>query len=274
MAETHWTLLLVEDEQVTAHLHSHLLRHYGYHVVVAVTGDEAVHKALDPDVDLILMDIDLGSGSIDGTEAACRILERRDIPVLFLSSHTERDVVARTEEITSYGYVVKNAGIVVLDASIKMALRLFQSTQDLQKSRQDFQDLFELNADAIVIARIDEQNAGAVPRIIAANPALEKMTGYGLSEVLGSPVDTLEGCVTPEVTHARIEALRKTGELRFETVIHTREKRAVCVDVRAKLIRYRDTTAVMNVVRDVSWQNCEGQCEDNDETFLEDREAQ
>ena len=55
------------------------------------------------------MDIDLGRG-MDGTEAAQAILEDHDIPIVFLSSHTEKDVVDKTEKITSYGYVDQGFG--------------------------------------------------------------------------------------------------------------------------------------------------------------------
>jgi CheY-like chemotaxis protein len=105
------------------------LERYGYEVLTVTSGQKAIEicKA-EKDIGLILMDIDLGRG-MDGTEAARLILQDRDIPIVFLSSHTEPDVVAKTEAITSYGYVVKNSSITVLDASIKMAFRLFQANQ-------------------------------------------------------------------------------------------------------------------------------------------------
>ena len=85
-----------------------------------------------------------------GTEAAERILAHQDIPVIFYSSHTERDLVEKIEGITSYGYVLKNAGIVVLDASIKMAIQLFtakveqKSTEEkLRESEALFRAVFE-----------------------------------------------------------------------------------------------------------------------------------
>ncbi len=40
------------------------------------------------------MDINLGPG-IDGTQAAEQILNKKDIPVVFLSSHTEPEVVEK-----------------------------------------------------------------------------------------------------------------------------------------------------------------------------------
>lgn len=119
------TILLVEDEALIALSEKMALEKYGYTVLTANSGEAAVETALArPDVDLVLMDINLGPG-IDGTQAAAQVLAERDQPIIFLSSHSEREVVEKTEALTSYGYVVKNSSITVLDASIKMAFRLF-----------------------------------------------------------------------------------------------------------------------------------------------------
>ncbi len=109
------TLLLVEDEALIAILEAEQLEAEGYSVIVTGDGEAAMEavRTASPPVDLVLMDIDLGPGRMDGIRAAQAILEVRDVPVVFLSSHTERDIVARTEEISSYGYVVKDPGIAV-----------------------------------------------------------------------------------------------------------------------------------------------------------------
>jgi PAS domain S-box-containing protein len=122
---TRKTLLLVEDEAILAMNEKLQLESYGYAVKVVSTGEKAVEavKAM-PEIDLVLMDINLGKG-IDGTEAADIILRDHDIPIVFVSSHSEREIVEKTEKISSYGYVVKNLSITVLDASIKMAFKLF-----------------------------------------------------------------------------------------------------------------------------------------------------
>ncbi len=129
------TLLLVEDEAVIAMAEAAMLRDNGYAVVIAGNGEKAVDLAEeDKSIDLVLMDIDLGQG-MDGTRAARNILARRDIPIVFLSSHTEREVVEKTEGITSYGYVVKNSGDTVLLASLKMAFRLHDANRSLHENR-------------------------------------------------------------------------------------------------------------------------------------------
>ncbi len=138
------TILLVDDEIINASVTSKIIKSFGYNVVNANTGEEAVDIfKKSNNIDLILMDIDLGSG-IDGTEAAVIILKDHDVPVLFLSSHTEAEIVEKTEKITSYGYVVKGCGVTVLHASIKMAFKLFEALkkekikeQALRKSEHD-----------------------------------------------------------------------------------------------------------------------------------------
>ena len=134
------TLLLVEDEVLIALVKQKELEKYGYNVLTVNTGEKAVAiSRVNDDIDLILMDIDLGRG-IDGTEAAEFILNERDIPVVFLSSHTEPEVVDKTEKITSYGYIVKSSGITVIDASIKMAFKLFEA-KTKEKAKEDERQL-------------------------------------------------------------------------------------------------------------------------------------
>jgi PAS domain S-box-containing protein len=125
-------LLLVEDEALIAISEKNALEDYGYSVITATTGEKAIEIVKANEIDLILMDINLGKG-IDGTQAAELILEDHDIPIVFLSSHSEREVVEKTEKITSYGYVVKDSSITVLDASIKMAFKLFFAKIEEQK---------------------------------------------------------------------------------------------------------------------------------------------
>ena len=114
------TLLLVEDEVLIAMGRQQELEKHGYNVLTVNTGEKAIAVSKENiDIDLILMDIDLGCG-IDGSEAAKRILSNMDIPILFLSNHIKTEIVA---VITSYGYVAKSVDTAELNILIKMALR-------------------------------------------------------------------------------------------------------------------------------------------------------
>ena len=133
-------ILLVEDEALIAMSEAKMLEKHGYEVVSVYNGEKAIEAiAADPAISLILMDIDLGKG-MDGTEAAEEILKKKDIPVVFLSSHTEPEIVEKTEKITSYGYVVKNSGATVLGASIKMAFKLFHAKNEAKKHEEGLRE--------------------------------------------------------------------------------------------------------------------------------------
>lgn len=149
------TILLVEDEPIIAIAEKKTLERNGYAVITAGSGEKAVERVRsDGAIDLVLMDIDLGRG-ITGTEAAEMILGERELPVVFLSSHTERAVVEKTEGITSYGYIVKNSGETVLLASIRMAFRLFQEKRSVKEHAGLLQGVLDSIQDGISVLNPD-----------------------------------------------------------------------------------------------------------------------
>jgi CheY-like chemotaxis protein len=101
MSASRKNILLVEDEAVIAMVLVQQLRKEGYNVIHTCRGEDAVNiiKTALPPIDLILMDINLGDG-LDGTETAQITLKNYDLPIVFLSSHTDPEVVAKTEKIT------------------------------------------------------------------------------------------------------------------------------------------------------------------------------
>jgi len=171
-------ILLVEDEVIIALSEKMVLEKHGYSVTIATSGEKAVETVeKSREIELILMDIDLGSG-IDGSRAAEIILKQRDLPVVFLSSHTEQSVVETTEKITSYGYVVKNSGITILDASIKMAFKLFEAKKLLIES--EIKQGVMISNISDVIGVMDEEG-----RLTYISPSIERLFGWQPAEVLG-----------------------------------------------------------------------------------------
>lgn len=157
------TILLVEDEFIIALMEKKQLESKGYKVIHVGSGEEAIEKAFNnPEIDLILMDINL-STEMDGTQAAEIILKDKHIPIVFLSSHTESEVVEKTEKITSYGYVVKNSGITVLDASIKMAFKLFNANIKITESNDLLTNLAALVPSVIYQYRLYPDGKSSFP---------------------------------------------------------------------------------------------------------------
>ena len=172
-------ILLVEDEVIIAMGKQMELEKYGYNIILADTGEKAVSMVKENNqINLILMDIDLGSG-IDGTKAAELILRDREIPVVFLSSHMEPEIVEKTEKITSYGYVVKSSSITVLDASIKMAFKLFNANMKIEESDKKQKTMLSNITDVIGIMDADGN-------MKYKSPNIEKWFGWGAEELVGT----------------------------------------------------------------------------------------
>jgi len=158
------TILLVEDEVITAMMEKMQLEKYGYIVHHVTTGEKAIETILKDksSIDIILMDIDLGSG-LDGTQTAEIILKEINIPIVFLSSHIEPEIVEKTEDITSYGYVVKNSSITVLDASIKMAFKLLAANKKVTESNNLLTNLAALVPSVIYQFRLYPDGTSSFP---------------------------------------------------------------------------------------------------------------
>jgi two-component sensor histidine kinase len=130
------TILIVDDESLVAMAEANTIKQFGYKVIIANTGEKAVLLAVkNKDINLILMDINLGKG-IDGTEAARQILSKRTVPIVFLTSHSEQEMVEKVRGITRYGYVIKNSGNFVLQSSIEMALELFNANEKIEENEK------------------------------------------------------------------------------------------------------------------------------------------
>lgn len=136
------SILLVEDEPLIAMNEAYILEDNGYYVTQLHSGEEAISFFKNGgSADLVLMDIDLGKG-MDGTEAAEKILAEWSVPIVFLTSHNEKEVVEKVKKITRYGYVLKNAGDFVLISSIEMAFELFEAHRNTKESESRFKLLF------------------------------------------------------------------------------------------------------------------------------------
>lgn len=181
------TILLVEDEYLLTIAGVRALKSLGYEVVTAKSGEEAVKFIQENEsINLILMDIDLGKG-IDGTEAAKKILEIKNIPIIFHTSHSEKEFVDRVKKITRYGYVIKDSSNHILQSSIEMAFELFEALEKTDKSEKLYHSLFENMINGFAYCKMVYEDSIPVDfTYLAVNNAFVKQTG--LTGVVGKRV--------------------------------------------------------------------------------------
>src|SRR6056297_865844 len=102
-------ILLVEEEPAIATDKAHSLQNHGILLVTATTAEQACELLkTEPEISLILIDISLGKGP-EGTELAEGILRTYDIPIVFLTTPSDKEHIENAKQITQYGYVLKNS---------------------------------------------------------------------------------------------------------------------------------------------------------------------
>jgi two-component system, sensor histidine kinase and response regulator len=115
-------ILIVEDERIVAMDLADTLRELGYAVAgMATRGEEAIELARQLTPQLILMDVRL-AGEIDGIAAAQTIRDERDVPVIYLTAHSDNETLRRATCSDASAYLVKPFKSPELRCVIEIAL--------------------------------------------------------------------------------------------------------------------------------------------------------
>jgi PAS domain S-box-containing protein len=175
------TILIVEDEGIVAENLHMKLEQLGYAVAgIAVKGEEAIEMALSLKPQLILMDIQL-NGQEDGIHAAEMIRAQYDVPVIYLTAHSDPATLARAKLTGPFGYILKP--FEVRDLSTQIELALYKHKADLQV--REHREWLRVTLTSIGDAVIATDAAG---RITFVNPVTESLTGWIAKEVIGQSI--------------------------------------------------------------------------------------
>lgn len=221
-------ILVVDDSRFLAQITSDILNKHGYQTEIALTGEEAVEKVCSGifSPGLILMDIEMGPG-IDGAQAARLIQQCREIPVVFLSAHTELEVVEKIRSIASYGYVLKGTGENVLISIVEMALQLYE----VNSLANMYQQISENSLTEIYIFYLENL------KFLAVNRGARENLGYTMEELSNmTPLD-LEAEPDLQSLRARLEPLNcgSNEQLLFNSLHRRKDGSLYSVEIHLQL---------------------------------------
>lgn len=165
-------VLLVDDDRPILLALADSMRRAGYAVSEAQSGQAALDLAKASPFDIALLDIRMPGMS--GLELAQALSQQTDLPFLFMSAHSEMDVVKDAAEYGALGYLLKPVTITQLVPAIEAALARAQELRKLRETEAHLNVALasgrELNiAIGIVMERnrIDRQGAFDMLRIHA-----------------------------------------------------------------------------------------------------------
>jgi PAS domain S-box-containing protein len=177
-------ILIVEDEAVVAADLAGKLERAGYRSVgIACDGEDAVETAKTLVPDLVLMDIRL-AGPIDGIKTAERIQAFRNIPIVYLTAHSDMATLRRAAATEPFGYILKPFEERDVTTQIEIALFKHQAERRLRESEERYRKLVETAMDSIITF----DHAGL---ILSCNAATEHMFGYRIEEMVGRNISIL-----------------------------------------------------------------------------------
>jgi len=100
-------ILIVDDESIMSCWTKLLLEQFNYIVDIVDTGEDAVNYIQNrPDIDLILMEIDLSYGT--SCKQTAEIIRReKNLPIIFYTNHRKQDLFEAEWPEEQFGYVNK-----------------------------------------------------------------------------------------------------------------------------------------------------------------------
>jgi len=118
-----YTILICDDDADILNALEIYLRQEGYVVIKAINGREAVNVAKNDDFHLVILDVMMPE--MDGIQAAVKIREFSNVPIVFLSAKSEDTDRILGLNMGGDDYITKPFNPVELMARVKAALRRY-----------------------------------------------------------------------------------------------------------------------------------------------------
>lgn len=239
-------ILIVEDNAIIAKDLQWQLEDLGYVVpFIASTGNEAIRRARENKIDLVLMDVML-EGEMDGIETADQMRTKCRVPVVYLTAYADDETIKRARKTEPYGYLLKPVSNIEMRSAIEMAIYKYNMESKLRESEEKYSLLVETAKEGVFIIKDGVYKY--------ANRAMTDIVGYSVEELMGMRIlDT----IAPEFRSMIAEKYKSRMEGR--PVASTYEFQALCkrgqtkdVELSAGLIQYKGEPAFMGIVRDIT----------------------
>ncbi|MCP4396136.1 MAG: response regulator [bacterium] len=204
------TILIVEDENITAMELQERLKGWNYHVpAIASSGAQAIQKAAELRPDLILMDIIL-KGDLDGIDTAKQIHTTSDIPIVYVTAYADKHTLQRAKISTPYGYLIKPFDERELRIVLEIAFYKHRVEQELRQYREHLKELVHTRTHELQQAREEAEAASYAKIAFMTNISHEFFTP--LNGILGYSQLLLKEKQLNKRQRSHTEVIRRCGE--------------------------------------------------------------
>lgn len=247
------SILIVEDERLIAKGIERCIQRLGYSVAGSVgSGEQALEVARQLLPSLILLDINLGQG-LDGIETALRLREFLDVPIVFLTAHSDQSTIERAKQAQPSGFVLKPYDDNDLRTAIEIGIFRYRAEREVLISQRWLGSTLASIGDGVIATDLSG-------RVCLLNIVAEKITGWSQGEAMGRPIVEvlpLSRADSGETVKNPILECLRSGEivhLPLNVNLRQRDGAVVPVEDSASPIRDQDgaVCGAIMVFRDVS----------------------
>ncbi|MBW4661479.1 MAG: PAS domain S-box protein [Drouetiella hepatica Uher 2000/2452] len=262
-------ILIVDDLPTNIKVLSDLLLDYGFEVLIAKDGENALQKLQRVVPDLILLDV-LMPG-LDGFET-CRLLKgspmTQNIPVIFMTALSDPVDKIKGLMLGAVDYVTKPLQHEEVIARVNVHLKLRILTRQLEEqnallqeevrsrklaetalrsSEEKFSKAFRSNPGPMIITTLADR------RFLEANQNFCSITHYAQEEIHGKTVSELNLWVDPEAGDRFFQTLQTEGVVhKQELEIRTQPGEIRTLQVSAEVIQVNDTPCALAMTYDIT----------------------
>lgn len=129
------SIVIVEDDEITALNLSMSLKKHGYDIVATCDNINDAKSEIDTlKPNIVIIDISL-QDTTDGIILAQYVKKNYNIPFIYITSHSDDNIIAQAKLTEPYGYIVKPFDPSSLHATIQMAIFKFDMLKEKKEQR-------------------------------------------------------------------------------------------------------------------------------------------
>ncbi|TDX45117.1 response regulator receiver and ANTAR domain protein [Halanaerobium congolense] len=135
-------IILAEDESIILMGIKSNIESLGHQVIAqAYDGVEAVKLALEKEVDLIIIDINMPK--MDGIEAVEKINEEKFVPAIIVTGYNDEKLISRASRSGAFAYLIKPVDVNDIKPAINIAWARFEEFQKVLSELDSSQKALE-----------------------------------------------------------------------------------------------------------------------------------
>ncbi len=202
------SVLIAENEPVTAKYLKKLLTGFGYKVIGIVSGCSDILNTINKmQPGTILIDINLLQEE-KSIETLTELKQGTSTPIIFLTDKNDRELLTKAETIEPYAYVMKHSIDENLDTAIKTANKYYNLEKILRKNESLYSSLLEEIPGAIYRCCFDDDFTMSY-----ISNGITELTGYPPDYFINNRVMSFSSVMHPDDRNKVSSTIRKAISL-------------------------------------------------------------